>query len=132
MTGRKFVPVTVDRVTAGNTDYPFRVVFTDENGESRCMLMSGSRSATSTRNFQSLFSIDNPRLRYPMITDENWEAITNGRVRREMTRDEARLALGSPSDVVYGNNYNFTYERWIYPGGIYLVFEDGILKSFRQ
>lgn len=131
-TGRKYVPVTIDRVSAGNTDYPFRVEFTDEKGEKRCMLMSNSRNGASTRNFPSLFSLSDPRLRYPLITDENWTAITNGRVRKEMTREEARLALGSPSDVAYGNDYSFSYERWIYPGGIFLIFEDGILKSFRQ
>ena len=132
ITGRKFVPVTVDRVSAGNTDYPFRVEFTDEKGEKRCMLMSNSRAGASTRNFAALFSLTDPKLRYPLITDENWAAITNGRVRKEMTREEARLALGSPSDVAYGNDYSFSYERWVYPGGIFLIFEDGILKTFRQ
>ncbi len=130
-TGRKFVGVTIDSVRAGNTDYPLAVNFTDDRGEQRVMLMTVGDGRSATRNFATLFSLSDPRLRYPSITAENWDAIVNGRVRQYMTRDEVRLALGTPTDVVYGEDHNFSYERWVYPNGAYLIFEDGILKGFR-
>lgn len=93
--------------------------------------MTTGTDRSSTRNFATLFSLTDPRLRYPAITDENWEAITYSRVRPYMTRDEARMAVGSPNEIDRGRNYSAAYERWIYPNGAYLIFEDGLLKSFR-
>jgi hypothetical protein len=49
-----------------------------------------------------------------------------------MTSQEATLALGTPSDVIRRPDQSMLYERWSYPGGIYLIFEDGILVRFNQ
>ena len=129
---RKFIPVTVVGVSSGNADFPLRVNFT-ESGDPKIysVLMSSGTGKMSTRNFDSLFSLSDPRLKYPLITDQNWEAITNGTVRPEMTREEVRLSLGNPQDVLHGHSYSSTYERWVYPSGAMLEFEDGLLKKFR-
>ena len=132
VSGRQFVPVTVDSVTPGNDNYPIKVSFTDENGRSaRIFLHPGPRGYTP-RSFPALFSFTNPRLRYPSITDEAWEKIVNGRVALEMTRDECRLALGSPREVDRGADQSYIREVWLYENGVYLVFEDGILKLYRH
>lgn len=129
--GRKFIKVNVRNVEAGNADYPVRINLTDSDSKKFSVLMTSGTDRNSTRNFATLFSLTDPRLRYPAITDENWEAITYSRVRPYMTRDEARMAVGSPTEIDRGRNYSATYERWIYPNGAYLIFEDGLLKSFR-
>ena len=50
-----------------------------------------------------------------------------------MTRDECRLALGTPDSIdratTVGNTH---FERWSYENGVYLLFEDGYLSKFRM
>lgn len=129
--GRKYIKVNVNNAVAGNADYPIRVYLTDIDGKSFSVLMTTGTDRSSTRNFSTLFSMTDPRLRYQSITDENWEAITNSRVKPYMTRDEARLAVGAPTEIDRGHSYSSAYERWVYPNGTYIIFEDGIIKSFR-
>jgi hypothetical protein len=79
-----------------------------------------------------LFSFDNPRKNFPLVTDENWSKIMHGRVAVDMTRDECRLALGSPSRIDRYQGTTAYGERWSYENGVYLIFFDGVLSSFRQ
>lgn len=133
--GRRFVPVTVTDVLPGNSVYPVKLVFTDNTGntdKAYYLFLSVGDSDNSTRNFASLFYFDNPRKLYPNITDTNWQNIINGRVALDMTREECRLALGSPSDVVRRPDYDKVQEVWSYDDGVYLMFEDGILRNFRK
>ncbi len=129
--GRKYIRVTVNNAVAGNADYPIRVNLTDIDNKSFSVLMTTGTDRSSTRNFSTLFSTTDPRQRYQSITDENWEAITYSRLKPYMTRDEARLAVGSPTEIDRGHSYSSAYERWVYPNGTYIIFEDGIIKSFR-
>lgn len=132
VTGRQFVGITVDSVTPGNDIYPIKVSFTDHEGTSaRIFLHPGPRGHTP-RSFPALFSFTDPRQKYPAITDAVWENIINGRVALEMTREECRLALGAPREVDRGADNSFLREVWLYENGIYLVFEDGLLKRFRR
>ncbi len=133
--GRRFVPVTIIDVIPGNSVYPVKLIFTDTTGDTshqyRLFLSVGSTD-DSARDFASLFSFDNPRLQYPDISDSNWQNIINGRVALDMTRDECRLALGSPNDVVRRPGYDKVQEVWNYDNGVYLMFEDGLLRNFRK
>lgn len=131
---RRFQPVTISSVKSGNVELPLRVFFKEKgNGadEEFFLWMTPGASRTSTRNFPALFSLSDPREKYPAITDEVWNAITMSRVIPDMTKQECRLALGSPSEVIRGHSYSSVYERWIYQDGINLIFEDGLLKSVR-
>ena len=94
--------------------------------------MSVSDKSKSGRNFSMLFSLSDPRLRYPEITDEVWANIQNGRVAKFMTRDECRIALGSPKSIQRRNIITVLQEMWTYENGVYLLFDDGILQSYRQ
>lgn len=130
--GRQFVPVTIDSVTPGNTVYPIKIAFTDSQGTSaRIFLYPGAKGSTP-RTFSSLFSFSDPRKKYPGITDENWQHIIDGHVALDMTRDECRLSLGAPKDVDRAAGPSYLREVWLYENGIYLVFEDGLLRHFRK
>lgn len=133
--GRKFVPVRVDSVSPGNMLFPLSVNFTDERGVHGKMYMnvksSGGLGAES-RTFASLFSLTDPRLKYPSIEDDVWNLICKGAVRMGMTKDECRLSLGNPDEVDSGHDWNSLIDIWNYKDGAFLQFQDGILVRFRR
>ncbi len=131
-TGRRFVPVKVTGVSPGNSFSPVLLSLLDENGQPFTMFLTVGNDNRSTRRFSSIFSLTDPRLRFPDITDEIWKLITNGRVTTDMTREECRLALGQPDNVDRTPGYSILREVWTYENGIYLIFEDGRLRTFRQ
>lgn len=61
-----------------------------------------------------------------------WTNIINNRVSPGMTLDECRLALGSPAKVSRRPDHSVLREIWSYENGIYLMFVDGILSSYRR
>lgn len=127
ITGRKLIKVHIDSITAGNTNYPLAVHFTDIDGNRSRVYMSTGTGRSSTRNFETLFSLTDPRIRYKDIKDDVWECITRSKVKPEMTREECRLSMGNPRDVVRGHYL----ERWSYDNGYILIFDDGYLSDIR-
>lgn len=127
ITGLKLVPVHIDSVTPGNENYPLSVHFTDTRGVSSRVFMSIGNGRRSTRNFDTMFSLVNPRDRYKDITDDVWECIIRSTVKVGMTPQECRLALGNPREV----NHAHYLERWRYDNGTILIFDDGHLQSGR-
>lgn len=127
--GRKYVPVTITGVSAGNSDYPLRVDITDDLGNRSSVAMTVGKARSSTRNFDKLFVLDNPRLHYPAVTDATWENIVNSRVAPGMSPLECRLALGTPSDIRKWHNGGSFFESWTCDNGQYLVFIDGLLAE---
>ncbi len=131
-TGKRHVPVTVTHVEPGTYIYPLRVYFLPENGDSEYWIpMTFGEDRAATRNFNTVFNFEDPRKRYPQITDETWQLIMNSRVTTGMTRDECRLALGAPNSLRTIPVINAIVEQWSYDDGLYLIFEDGILTRFR-
>ncbi|MCC8177070.1 MAG: hypothetical protein LUC85_10890 [Bacteroidales bacterium] len=130
--GRKFVPVTVTNVSPGTTDFPIKVEFVDDKGLKGSLMIALSRALQSTRGFETLFSFNDPHLRYPQVSDYMWERITQGRVEDEMTTTEVRLAIGAPQEIVRAPGYGGVRERWIYSDGVYADFENGLLVNFRK
>lgn len=124
--GLKYQQVTISGVRPGNADYPLLVEF----GSDSLFLVVEGRSYSS-RTLDNYFSLTDPRNLYPHISDENWELICRGRIAAEMTREECRLSLGEPADIRRDVTYAGLVERWTYENGIYLIFTDGILTSFR-
>lgn len=125
--GRKFVPVKVRDVRAGTMVFPLRLTLSDENGNVFFQLMNAGNGNHESRSFAKLFRLSDPRSNYPDITDEVWALIQNGKVRLGMTKDECRLALGSPRQAESGHDYSSTLDLWQYDDGIYLRFQDGLL-----
>lgn len=131
--GLRHVPVEIVDVMPGNGAFPLRVIFKpEESTVNYSVYMSVGNSRASTRNFHTLFAFDNPRKRYPDITDENWQLIMRSRVAEGMTRDECRLALGSPQTIGQRPARAGMVEYWSYSDGVYLLFEEGYLTFFRR
>lgn len=130
--GRRHIPVTVTRVEPGTYIYPLRVYFTTAAADKEYWIpMTIGNDRAATRNFHALFNFNDPRKRYPQITDATWELIISSRVAAGMTRDECRLALGAPNSYRTIPVYNAIVEQWNYDDGLYLIFEDGILTRYR-
>lgn len=130
--GLRFVPVTITDVTAGNAAFPMKVEIKDSRGDTAWMMMNFGNSGQESRSFSNIFSLSDPRSRYPETSDEAWKMICRGRVMTGMTKQECRLALGNPSEVDSGHDYSQTLDLWHYPDGTVLWFEDGLLSRFRQ
>lgn len=124
---RKFEAVEVSDVFAGTADYPILIVA----GADSIPMVVESKSV-SARTFDNLFSLSNPRDRYPQISDKVWDNICRGKIAVDMTTEECRLALGAPDNVERYIAYNGIIEQWTYQNGVYLVFTDGLLTRFRQ
>lgn len=132
VTGKRHIPVSITRVEPGSYIYPLRVFFTPDGDSGEYWIpMTIGEDRAATRNFHTVFNFDNPRRRYPQITDETWDLIINSRVTTGMTRDECRLALGAPNSYRTIPVYNAVVEQWSYDDGLYLIFEDGILTRYR-
>lgn len=130
--GRRHIPVTITSVKPGSHIYPLKVYFTcPDDGNVYWIPMTVGDDRAATRNFHTVFNFDNPRHRYPHITDSTWQLITGSRVTAGMTRDECRLALGAPNSYRTIPVYNAVVEQWSYDDGVYLIFEDGILTRYR-
>ncbi len=133
VSGRKFVAVKVVEVLPANEVNPALVVFTDDAGAEHAVFMApGGESKSTPRTFSSLFSFTDPRRGYPGIKDAIWNDIVHSRAAAGMTKTEAMLAMGAPTSIDRGHNHSATYERWSYPDGVYLIFEDGLLVRFNR
>ncbi len=130
--GRKFVPVEIVDVNPGTMVFPLKVYITDENGNPAMLYMNAGTTGIESRTFQNIFSLTDPKDRYPSIHEDVWELIQRGQVRLGMTKEECKLALGNPSDVNSGHDWNSTIDFWQYPNGSYLRFQDGLLVAFRN
>lgn len=131
--GRHFIKVHLDSVLPGNAVLPLRVLFTATDTREQAMVwMSDNSSAMRGRDFDSMFATMDPHLAYPGITDANWERITRGQVCEGMTKEECRLAIGSPKRISENPDQGGMREYWYYDGGAYLFFVDGLLNQFRR
>lgn len=145
--GVKYVPVEVLDALPGSGVYPvsLRLCFTLPEPVSGTadtytpgekiifyLPLTLDNNPGATRTFADQFSLSDPRKRYPRISEENWQRIIRGSVARGMTRDECRLALGSPAKLERVPGHDLLYERWTYENGVTLTFSDGILTGYRN
>ncbi len=136
--GLRHIEVKIDSVGPGNVNFPFAVYFSvvdpvlaKQVKGHHALLMSVGTSRAATRNFETLFAFDNPRKLHPLVTDAAWELIIRSKVEKGMSREECRLALGAPAEVLRIPTYGGMSERWTYTDGVFLIFEDGFLSRFR-
>lgn len=133
MKGRQFVKVRVEHVMPGNKVFPIKVVFAAvDNGQEAFVWVATNADVMKDRDFGSLFTTEDLREKYKSISDQNWLRITESRVAEGMTKEECRLALGTPKQVRQRPTYDGLNEIWYYDGGSYLLFADGLLKEFRK
>lgn len=129
--GKKFEEVKVKEVMPGNSFFPLLIVFSSKDGKEGRLLLNAGVTSNESRNFGKQFFLSDPRSNYRNISEENWEAIKSEQLRLGMTKEEARLSRGNPSDVDMGHNYSNAMEIWFYPNGSYLRFTDGLLVDFK-
>ena len=129
--GRQYIAVKVDSVAPGDDVLPLKVYFTTLDTHERAMLRIACGKNVRSRDFDAVFSINNPRETFSEIDEDNWQKITNGKVAIGMTKQACRLAKGAPKQVVSLPSHDGLGEYWYYDGGEFLRFEDGILKQFR-
>jgi hypothetical protein len=131
--GRQFIPVKIVKVEPGNKVYALKLTFeAQDNGEQAMVWIADDTKALRQRSFDALFSVADVRKNYPHITADVWEHIVHGTVQVDMTKEECQLSLGAPKSINRLPNQNGLREYWYYDGGVYLYFEDGLLKTFRK
>lgn len=128
---RQYIAVKVDSVAPGDDVLPLNVYFTTLDTHEKAMLRIACGKNVRSRDFDAVFSINNPRETFSEIEEENWQKITMGKVAIGMTKQECRLAKGAPKQIVSIPSHDGLGEYWYYDGGEFLRFEDGILKQFR-
>lgn len=130
--GIKYVPVRITGVQPYSAEFPAIVEFVTDGDSATAVtghvLMSENRP-NATRAFDTMFSAENPRRRFPQTTDANWHAIQRSQTREGMTRAEVRASIGTPATIDRGQNQSAAFERWHYTDGVSLVFVDGVLSS---
>lgn len=141
VSGLRHIEVHIDSVGPGDDYFPAAVYFhatdpqylsrTDPDGHGRMLLLSTGTSRAATRTFDTLFSFSDTRKTHPEIKDDVWALIIASKVRNGMSREECRLALGSPHEVLRTPSYSGMRESWSYSDGVYLIFDDGFLTRFR-
>lgn len=131
MKGDKFVPVEIERVVPGDAVFPL-ILKVKSGDEHFNVYMNLKYSGVESRTFGTLFSLTDPKLKYPNILPEVWKLIQEGKVRNGMTKEECRLSLGNPIEVTAGHNWSSTLDYWQYANGMFLRFEDGLLLMFRN
>lgn len=135
VTGLKFVEVKVTDVNPGTATYPLRVDFETVDAIpalAGSLMIITNRAGAGSRTFEGQFSLTDPYVKYPLISDEHWDIIKHGRLVGGMTRDECRLSIGSPKDIDRRAGYSDVREVWMYENGIYLIFSDGLLIDYRR
>ena len=131
--GRQFVPVKILRVEPGNKVYALKVTFeAQDNGEQAMMWVSDGTKTMRQRSFEAQFSLTDPRKNYPNIDNDVWKHIVHGTVLEDMTKEECQLAMGAPKSINRLPEQGGMREYWYYDGGVYLYFEDGLLKTKRR
>lgn len=130
--GMRYIPVKITGVQPSYQPIPLKVSFTQPDGSTSAVLMSSGTGASASRNFETLFSFTDPRLKYKQIAPEIWDDIMHSRIRLGMTPVECRLALGSPNSYNRRPSSMGMVEFWQYDNGKYLYFEDGVLARFRN
>lgn len=129
--GLKFVAVSIDSVSSGNSLFPLKVAFHTADSISGRLFIYPGATDSAPRTFATVFSFSDPWVRYPAVNPEMRESISRGEVEPGMTGLECRLALGAPKEVSRGANQSYLRETWSYEDGHYLLFEDGVLVYAR-
>lgn len=130
--GKRFEPVTITGVGVGTMVFPVKIEFVDSKGAPATLRMNYGEAGKDSRSFSTLFTLTDPRSKYPHISDANWENICRGVVVKGMTKEECRLAKGNPQDVNTGHDYSKEMLIWRYPDATVLYFEDGILVGINN
>ncbi|MDE7410190.1 MAG: hypothetical protein K2N09_09235 [Muribaculaceae bacterium] len=130
--GLKYAKIKVEEVMPATGDFPINVAISGPDGKIGYLHMNYTSDTHDSRNFAAIFFLNDPKNKYPHVTDENWSLIQQGKVGNGMTKEECKLSIGNPDEVRSGHNRSQTMDIWQYSDGTYLMFTDGLLTNFRQ
>lgn len=130
--GLKFAKVKVLDVVPSTGDFPIMIRISDADGKEGNLQMNYTSDLHDSRNFAAIFFLSDPKGKYPNISDEHWSLIQRGKVGEGMTKEECKLSIGNPDEVLSGHNRSQTMDIWQYSDGTYLMFTDGLLSNYRQ
>lgn len=132
ISGLKFTKVKIVDVIPSTGDFPMKAKILTHQGDEAYIQMNYTADSHDSRNFAAIFYLNDPKIKYPNISDENWVLIQNGKVGIGMTKEECKLSLGNPDELNAGHSAFQTMDIWQYTNGTYLMFTDGLLTRFRQ
>ena len=136
--GLQYYPVTISQIGAGDNDAPIRVVFkADIKDEAYIdVYLSGTNQKLRglKNSFDDVFSFENPKEKYPKISEETWTLIQNGKAKIGMTDQECKLSWGEPNDINSTIIDGLVTEQWVYgdKSRSYLYFRNGQLTSIQD
>lgn len=137
----KFAPYTISEVLPCDGVFPLRIVLRPDSAavasgtlspDPRYTYLNLGNGRGESRTFALQFYLSDPHRRHPDIQEDVWHHIMAEKVMTGMTKQECRLALGSPGEIETGHDYSRLLDIWIYPDGTFLRFIDGRLADFRQ
>jgi len=130
--GLKYEKVKIINVGIGSFNWPVKLVFETDDGNQYFIEMSFSGINNRINlDFKDIFSFENPRIKYPNISNENWNLIKQSKVKVGMTKEECELSWGKPDDINETIYQNYTSEQWIYSNN-YLYFKKNILETIQD
>jgi len=133
----KYVEVKIISIGLGSEDGPCKIIFKQIGSEDEYFLnirFSGINRNTGVfgNDFDKVFQLDDPKLKYPNISSEIWTIITNGKVKIGMNKIECELSWGKPKTINKTITGNDVTEQWVYNISRYLYFKNGILETIQN
>lgn len=129
-----YIPVAIVNIGIGDINDHVKIVYetTDKKQFEVNTTLSGTNTSTIFERFQDIFSLENPKNKYPKINAEIWSIIQKGKVRSGMTKQECRLSWGQPESINKTSGKWGVHEQWVYSTSSYLYFENGRLTSIQN
>jgi len=122
----KYCPVQIVAVENSNSDY-FDVYFKSQgNDDTFCFvnMQFGEKRLKTSNNFYKRMTFENPRGKFPKISDKKWKAIQEQKIEKGLSIEEIKIAFGKPDEefnkngddiwVYYNNNekdYVLTFKK---------------------
>jgi len=129
-----YIPIIIKNVGIGTINDHVKIIYetTDKKQFEVNTTLSGTNTSPIFDRFQNIFSLENPKNKYPKINAEIWSIIQKGKVRSGMTKQECRLSWGEPESINKTSGKWGVHEQWVYSTSSYLYFENGKLTSIQN
>jgi len=130
----KYLPINIISIDPGTQDGPAKIRFKVEGDENEYFVntrLSGINKATGQYgvDFDRVFTFDNPKNKYPDISEINWKSIQHKLVIPGMTKDECVLAWGKAQQTNSITTDGVVIEKWYYPSGKVIKFRNAIVEK---
>ena len=109
----KFIPITLDSCYVGCGNEATRITAYTEDGERIVLdcslrLFDEYESLFKSYSFANFILLEDPRPKYPHISDYTWGLIQERKTERGMTAEECILSQGEPTSIGAGGRYYYS------------------------